>query len=142
MISNGFGYPKTRNPGGKPDLFITRTRLFLPEPINSDVVGMPKKTQNPMKTRLLFWYSNQGYGTRPEPDFCYPNPSLAMMQFDREVTLIAVIVSFFCLFMSCNWFLLQAKRLKKTLCRLYKTVCFSILCRKTRDTYVQTQYIG
>ena len=66
IYSDGFGYPKS---GGKPPTFLvpesnprngTRTRLLLPKPINSDVVGKPKSPKTRRKpdffvtrTRLL-----------------------------------------------------------------------------------------
>ena len=48
---------------------LTRTRLLLPEPIYSDVFGLPKIPKTRRKPDI--------FGTRPEPGKWYPNPTFA-----------------------------------------------------------------
>ena len=52
-----------------PDFFGTRTRLLLPEPINSDVVGKPKSLKLEENPTFLVaepgkWYPNPTFATR------------------------------------------------------------------------------
>ena len=62
VISDGYPNSKTRNPGEKPDLFATRTRLLLPDCIRSDKTR-GKNPKNPGGKPDFF-----GTRTRPEPE--------------------------------------------------------------------------
>ena len=84
-ISDVVGYPKTRNPRGKTPTF------WYPNPKNGTrTPGQPEFcTENP-----------DYFGTRPEPDFCYPTTplptsSVNSTKFYTYVSLANAVLHFF-----------------------------------------------